>query len=195
MKYRTSYGQNLLKHSLEVATIAGIIAEEIGENVVLAKRAGFLHDIGKVISQEYEGPHALTGGELLRKFGENEIVIHAVQSHHGDIKQETPLDAIVQVADTLSATRPGARREDLENYIKRMEELERIASSVPGVKKAFVVQAGREVRILVNPEEVSEETSQKIARDVAKIIEESLVYPGIIKVTVVRETRYIEYAK
>ncbi|MGB9769170.1 MULTISPECIES: ribonuclease Y [Caldisericum] len=195
MKYRTSYGQNLLKHSLEVATIAGIIAQEIGENVILAKRAGFLHDIGKVISQEYEGPHALTGGELLRKFGENEAVIHAVQSHHGDIKQETALDVIVQVADTLSATRPGARREDLENYIKRMEELERIASSVHGVKKAFVVQAGREVRILVNPEEVDEETSQKIAKDVARTIEESLVYPGIIKVTVVREIRYVEYAK
>uniref|UniRef100_A0A7C4TXI9 Ribonuclease Y n=1 Tax=Caldisericum exile TaxID=693075 RepID=A0A7C4TXI9_9BACT len=195
MKYRTSYGQNLLKHSLEVATIAGIIAEELGENVVLAKRAGFLHDIGKVVSQEYEGPHALAGGELLKKFGENESVIHAVQAHHNDIKMETALDVIVQVSDILSATRPGARREDLENYIKRMEELEHIASTVPGVKKAFVVQAGRELRILVNPEEVDEETSQKIAKDVAKNIEESLVYPGIIKVTVVRETRYIEYAK
>lgn len=195
MKYRTSYGQNLLKHSLEVALIAGKLAEELSENVVLAKRAGLLHDIGKVLQQEIEGPHAIIGGEFLKKYGENERVVHAVQAHHGDIKQDTVLDVIVQVADTLSATRPGARREDLENYIKRMEELEKIATSVQGVKKAFVVQAGREVRILVNPEEVSEEASLKIARDVAKTIEESIVYPGVIKVTVVRETRYIEYAK
>ncbi|MBP8612387.1 MAG: ribonuclease Y [Candidatus Atribacteria bacterium] len=195
MKYRTSYGQNLLKHSIEVSTIAGILAEELGDNVVLAKRAGLLHDIGKVVAQETEGPHAIVGGEILRKFGESDPVVHAVQAHHDDIKQETVLDVIIQVADTLSATRPGARRENLESYIKRMEELERIANSVPGVKKAFIVQAGREIRILVNPDELSEEAAMKTAKDVSKMIEDSLVYPGIIKVTVVRETRYVEYAK
>ncbi|MGB9695036.1 MAG: ribonuclease Y [Caldisericaceae bacterium] len=195
MKFRTSYGQNLLQHSLEVAVIAGIIAEELGENVVLAKRAGLLHDVGKVITAESEGPHAIVGGDILRKLGENEAVVHAVQAHHNDIKQETVLDAIIQVADTLSATRPGARRENLETYIKRMEELEKIASSIQGVKKAFVVQAGREIRIIVNPEEIHEEEAFKISHDIAKKIEQEMVYPGIIKVTVVRETRYIDYAK
>jgi ribonuclease Y len=195
MRFRTSYGQNLLQHSLEASVIAGIIAEEIGENVVLAKRAGLLHDIGKVITSENEGPHAIIGGDLLKKLGENEIVVHAVQAHHNDIKQETVLDAIIQVADTLSATRPGARRENLEAYIKRMEELEKIASSIQGVKKAFVVQAGREIRIIVNPDEIKEEEAFRISHDIAKKIEQEMVYPGIIKVTVVRETRYIDYAK
>ncbi len=195
MKFRTSYGQNLLKHSLEAAIVAGIIASEIGENVLFAKRAGLLHDIGKVITAESEGPHAMVGGEILKKLGENDAVVHAVQAHHNDIKAETVLDAIIQVADTLSATRPGARRENLETYIKRMEELEGIASSVQGVKKAYVVQAGREIRIIVNPEDIQEEEALKISHDIAKKIEQDMVYPGIIKVTVVRETRYIDYAK
>jgi len=195
MKFRTSYGQNLLQHSIETAHIAGIIAGELGENVTLAKRAGLLHDIGKVAASEVEGPHAVIGSEILKRFGENETVIHAVKAHHNDVKPETVLDVIIQVADTLSATRPGARRENLETYIKRMESLEKIASSITGVKKAFVVQAGREVRIIVNPEEIGEESAYKISHDIAKKIEEEVVYPGVIKITVVRETRYIDYAK
>ena len=195
MKFRTSYGQNLLQHSIEVAHIANIIASEIGENVTLATRAGLLHDIGKVAASEIEGPHAVIGSEILKKFGENELIVHAVKAHHNDVKPETVLDAIIQVADTLSATRPGARRENLEMYIKRMEALEKIASSISGVKKAFVVQAGREVRIIVNPEEIGEESAYKISHDIAKKIEEEVVYPGVIKITVVRETRYIDYAK
>jgi ribonuclease Y len=195
MRFRTSYGQNLLQHSIEVANIAGVLASELGENVILAKRAGLLHDIGKVLSSDLEGPHAIVGGDILRRHGENDEVVHSVQAHHNDIKQETVLDVIIQVADTLSATRPGARRENLETYIKRMEDLERIATSVQGVKKAFVVQAGREIRIMVNPEEINEDIALKISHDVAKKIEEEVIYPGIIKVTVVRETRYIDYAK
>ena len=195
MKFRTSYGQNLLQHSIEVAHIANIIASEIGENVTLATRAGLLHDIGKVATSEIEGPHAVIGSEILKRFGENELIVHAVKAHHNDVKPETVLDVIIQVADTLSATRPGARRENLEMYIKRMEALEKIASSISGVKKAFVVQAGREVRIIVNPEEIGEESAYKISHDIAKKIEEEVVYPGVIKITVVRETRYIDYAK
>jgi len=195
MKFRTSYGQNLLQHSIEAAHIANIIASEIGENVTLATRAGLLHDIGKVATSEIEGPHAVIGSEILKRFGENELIVHAVKAHHNDVKPETVLDAIIQVADTLSATRPGARRENLEMYIKRMEALEKIASSISGVKKAFVVQAGREVRIIVNPEEIGEESAYKISHDIAKKIEEEVVYPGVIKITVVRETRYIDYAK
>lgn len=195
MKFRTSYGQNLLQHSIEAAHIANIIASEIGENVTLATRAGLLHDIGKVATSEIEGPHAVIGSEILKKFGENELIVHAVKAHHNDVKPETVLDVIIQVADTLSATRPGARRENLEMYIKRMEALEKIASSISGVKKAFVVQAGREVRIIVNPEEIGEESAYKISHDIAKKIEEEVVYPGVIKITVVRETRYIDYAK
>jgi len=195
MKFRTSYGQNLLQHSIEAAHIANIIASEIGENVTLATRAGLLHDIGKVAASEIEGPHAVIGSEILKRFGENELIVHAVKAHHNDVKPETVLDVIIQVADTLSATRPGARRENLEMYIKRMEALEKIASSISGVKKAFVVQAGREVRIIVNPEEIGEESAYKISHDIAKKIEEEVVYPGVIKITVVRETRYIDYAK
>ncbi|PIX28886.1 MAG: ribonuclease Y [Caldiserica bacterium CG_4_8_14_3_um_filter_35_18] len=195
MKFRTSYGQNLLQHSIEVAHIANIIASEIGENVTLATRAGLLHDIGKVAASEIEGPHAVIGSEILKRFGENELIVHAVKAHHNDVKPETVLDVIIQVADTLSATRPGARRENLDTYIKRMEALEKIASSISGVKKAFVVQAGREVRIIVNPEEIGEESAYKISHDIAKKIEEEVVYPGVIKITVVRETRYIDYAK
>ncbi len=195
MKFRTSYGQNLLKHSIEVATIAGTLASEMGENPVLARRAGLLHDIGKVMASEIEGPHALIGADLLKQYNENPLVVHAVAAHHNEVKPETVLDVIIQVADTVSATRPGARREDLELYIKRLEDIEKIAMSVEGVIKAYVVQAGREVRIMVNPGEVGEENALKISHDVAKQIEEKVVYPGIIKVTVVRETRYIDYAK
>ncbi len=195
MKFRTSYGQNLLQHSLETATIAGIIASELNENVAFAKRAGLLHDIGKVMSSEVEGPHAIVGSDILRRYGENDVIVHAVAAHHNDIKPENVIDVIIQVSDTLSATRPGSRRENLETYIKRMEDLEKIASSVPGVKKAFVVQAGREIRIIVNPEEINEDDALKISHDIAKKIEEEVIYPGVIKVTVVRETRYIEYAK
>ncbi len=195
MRFRTSYGQNLLQHSIEVATISGIIASELNEDPAEAKRAGLLHDIGKVLSADIEGPHAITGGDILKRYGEKDMIVHAVQSHHDEIKQETVLDAIVQIADVLSATRPGARRENIEAYIKRMEELEKIATSVHGVRKAFVVQAGREIRIMVNPEEVDEELANKMAHDVAKKIEEEIVYPGVIKVTIIRETRYTEYAK
>lgn len=195
MRFRTSYGQNLLQHSIEVAIIAGIIASELHEDPVVAKRTGLLHDIGKVLSSDMEGPHAIIGGDILKRYGEDETIVHAVQAHHNEIKQETVLDTIIQIADTLSATRPGARRENIEAYIKRMEELEKIASSVPGVRKAFVVQAGREIRIMVNPEEINEEVAFKMAHDVAKKIEEEIVYPGIIKVTIIRETRYTEYAK
>ena len=197
MKFRTSFGQNLLQHSIESAMIASILASELGENVTLAKRAAFLHDIGKVMSSEIEGPHALIGADLLKRYGENPLVVHAVAAHHNDdgVKAESVLDMIVQIADTLSATRPGARRENLEMYIKRLEEIEKIAYSVPGIKKAFVVQAGREVRIMVNPTEVDETIALKISHDVAKKIEQEVVYPGIIKVTVVRETRYTDYAK
>ncbi len=195
MKFRTSFGQNLLQHSIESAMIASILASELGENVTLAKRAAFLHDIGKVMGSEIEGPHALIGADLLKRYGENPLVVHAVAAHHNEVKPENVLDTIVQIADTLSATRPGARRENLEMYIKRLEEIEKIASSVPGIKKAFVVQAGREVRIMVNPTEVDETIALKISHDVAKKIEQEVVYPGIIKVTVVRETRYTDYAK
>ncbi len=195
MKFRTSYGQNLMRHSIETATIAGILASELGENIALAKRAGLLHDIGKVMASEIEGPHALIGADLLKRYGENPAVVHAVAAHHNEVKPETVLDVIIQISDTLSATRPGARRENLEMYIKRLEEIEKIAMSVPGIKKAFVVQAGREVRIMVNPSEVNEELAAKISHDVAKKIEEEVVYPGIIRVTVVRETRYTDYAK
>jgi len=195
MKFRTSYGQNLLRHSIEVATIAGALASELGENPVLARRAGLLHDIGKVMASEIEGPHALIGADLLKRYNENPVVVHAVAAHHNEVKPETVLDAIIQVADTVSATRPGARRENLELYIKRLEDIEKIATSVKGVKKAYVVQAGREVRIMVNPEDIDEGNALKVSHDVAKQIEEEVVYPGVIKVTVVRETRYIDYAK
>ncbi len=195
MKFRTSFGQNLLRHSIETATISEILAAELGENVTLAKRAGFLHDIGKVMGSEIEGPHALIGADLLKRYGENPLVVHAVAAHHNEVKPETVIDVIVQIADTLSATRPGARRENLEMYIKRLEEIEKIAMSVPGIRKAFVVQAGREVRIMANPIEVNEDLAAKISHDIAKKIEEEVVYPGIIKVTVVRETRYTDYAK
>ena len=195
LRYRTSYAQNVLQHSVEVAFLAGIMASELGLDPKLAKRAGLLHDIGKAVDHEVEGPHAVIGAELARKYGEGEPVIHAIHAHHEDVKPETVLAVLVQAADALSGARPGARREMLETYVKRLQDLERIAKSFPGVQKSYAIQAGREIRIMVESAKVSDEESVLLARDVAKRIEEELSYPGQIKVTVIRETRAVEYAK
>lgn len=195
LKYRTSYGQNVLNHSIEVSQLAGIMAEELGFDSKLAKRAGLLHDIGKSIDHEMEGTHVEIGVELLKKFKENDVVINAVQAHHGDVEPLTMEAVLVQAADAISASRPGARRETLEAYIKRLEKLEEIADSFEGVDKSFAIQAGREVRIMVKPENISDDEMVVMARDVAKRIEDEMEYPGQIKVNVVRETRAIEYAK
>ncbi len=195
LKYRTSYGQNVLNHSLEVSYIAGLIASEIGADVKLAKRAGLLHDIGKAIDHEYEGTHVQLGVEFAKKYKENEGVVHAIQAHHGDVEAKTVVASIVQAADAISAARPGARRENIENYIKRLEKLEEIATSFEGVDSSFAIQAGREIRIMVKPEVVNDDKMVLIARDVVKKIEEELEYPGQIKVHVVRESRAIDFAK
>jgi ribonuclease Y len=195
LKYRTSYGQNILAHSIEAAFIAANIASELKLPAGPAKRAAFLHDIGKAVDYEIEGSHAIIGSDILTKAGEPEQIAHAVAAHHSDTPMESVLDVIVQVADALSASRPGARRESVESYIKRLEKLEAIANSVPGIKKAFAIQAGRELRILVEPDEVNESLAAKIALDVARKVELEVSYPGQVKVTVVRETRYSEYAK
>jgi ribonuclease Y len=195
LKYRTSYGQNVLAHSVEVAFIAANIAAELKLPAGPAKRAGFLHDIGKAVDYEVEGPHALIGSDILNKSGEPENIVHAVAAHHDDVPMETVLDVIVHVADALSASRPGARRESVESYIKRLDKLESIANSIPGIKKSYAIQAGRELRILVEPDEVDESLAAKIAMDVARKVELEVSYPGQIKVTVVRETRYSDYAK
>ncbi len=195
LKYRTSYGQNVLAHSVEAAFIAANIASELKLPAGPAKRAGFLHDIGKAVDYEIEGPHALIGSDILNKSGEPESIVHAVAAHHSDVPMETVLDVIVHVADALSASRPGARRESVESYIKRLEKLESIANSIPGIKKSYAIQAGRELRILVEPDEVDESLAAKIAMDVARKVELEVSYPGQIKVTVVRETRYSDYAK
>ncbi|MFQ9915595.1 MAG: ribonuclease Y [Flavonifractor plautii] len=195
MRYRTSYGQNVLNHSIEVSHIAGLLAAEIGANVAEAKRAGLLHDLGKSIDHEVEGSHVTIGVELARKYHESEAVIHAIHAHHNDVEPQTVVACLVQAADAISAARPGARRENLENYIKRLEKLEEITSSFPGVEKSFAIQAGREVRIMVKPEVVSEDQMVLLARDIAKKIEEELEYPGQIKVNLLRETKAIEYAK
>lgn len=195
LKYRTSYGQNVLNHSIEVSQLAGIMAEELGFDPKLAKRAGLLHDIGKAIDHEIEGTHVEIGVDILKKYKENNAVINAVQAHHGDVEPLTMEAVLVQAADAISASRPGARRESLENYIKRLEKLEEIADSFDGVEKSFAIQAGREVRILVKPESIDEDKMTIMARDVAKRIEEEMDYPGQIKVNVIRETRAIEYAK
>ena len=195
MHYRTSYGQNVLNHSIEVSHIAGLLAAEIGANVAEAKRAGLLHDLGKSIDHEVEGSHVTIGVELARKYRESEGVIHAIQAHHNDVEPKTIVACLVQAADAISAARPGARRENLENYIKRLEMLEEITSSFPGVEKSFAIQAGREVRIMVKPEVVSEDQMVLLARDIAKKIEDELEYPGQIKVHLLRETKAIEYAK
>ncbi len=195
LKYRTSYGQNILQHSKEVAYIAAFMAHELGANVKIAKRAALLHDIGKAIDKEVEGTHVEIGVDLLRRFGESEEVIHAVEAHHGDVEPKTVEAVIVQSADALSAARPGARREILESYIRRLEKLEEIASSFEGVQKSYAIQAGREIRVIVNSDLVDDDKIYWLSKEIAKRIEEELDYPGQIKVTIIRETRAVEYAR
>jgi ribonuclease Y len=195
LKYRTSYGQNVYNHSLEVAHLSGIMASELGVDPVLARRAGLLHDIGKALDHEIEGSHVEIGVDTARKYKEHADVIHAIEAHHGDVEAHTVVACLVQAADAISAARPGARRENLENYIKRLEKLEGIANSFPGVEKSFAIQAGREIRIMVRPDEINDDAMVLVARDIVKKIEEELEYPGQIKVHVIRESRSIEYAK
>jgi ribonuclease Y len=195
LKFRTSFAQNVFQHSLEVAFLAGAMAAELGLNIKQAKRAGLLHDIGKAIDHEVEGAHALIGAELARKYGENPKIVHAIAAHHDDEKPQSVLAILIQAADALSAARPGARREMLETYVKRLEDLERIAYSFPGVSKAYALQAGREIRVMVENEEISDADAVMLSRDIARKIENELTYPGQIKVTVIRETRVVDYAK
>ncbi len=195
LRFRTSYGQNVLKHSIEVAHVAGLLAAELGVDVMMAKRAGLLHDLGKSVDHEVEGSHVSIGVDLAKKYKENEEIIHAIHAHHGDVEPRTVIACIVQAADAISAARPGARRENLENYIKRLEKLEEIATSFSGVERSYAIQAGREVRIIVKPDEVNDDELIILSRELAKKIESELEYPGQIKVHLIRETRAIDYAK
>jgi len=195
MRFRTSYGQNALKHSIEVAQLSGLLAGEIGVDVKLAKRAGLLHDIGKSIDHEMEGSHVQIGVDLCKRYKESAIVINAVEAHHGDVEPESLIACIVQAADTISAARPGARRETLETYTNRLKQLEDITNSFKGVDKSFAIQAGREIRVMVVPEVVSDADMVLMARDISKQIEDQMEYPGQIKVSVIRESRAVDYAK
>ncbi|WP_350455246.1 ribonuclease Y [Slackia heliotrinireducens] len=195
LRYRTSYGQSVLNHSLEVAYLCGVMASELGLDPAPAKRAGLLHDIGKAIDHEVEGPHALIGGDLARRFGERPEIVHAIEAHHNDIETNSVIDVLVQAADAVSAARPGARKESLESYIKRLEKFEEIANAHPGVERTYAMQAGREIRVMVAPEQVDEAASVVLAHDIAKQIEDEMQYPGQVKVVVIRESRAIDYAK
>ena len=194
-KYRTSYGQNVLNHSIEVAHIAGLLASELGIDVAMAKRAGLLHDLGKAIDHEVEGSHVQLGADLAKKYKENAVVVNAIEAHHGDVEPKTIIAVLVQAADAISAARPGARRENVENYIRRLQKLEELTGTWPGVDKAYAIQAGREIRIMVKPEVVTEDNMILMARDIAKKIEQELEYPGQIKVNVIRETKAVDFAK
>jgi ribonuclease Y len=195
LKYRTSYAQNVLQHSLEVCYLCGIMAAELGLNEKHARRAGLLHDIGKAVDHEAEGVHALIGADLVKRYGESSKVVHAVAAHHEDVPMESILAILVQAADTLSGARPGARREMLETYIKRLEDLEKVARSFNGISKSYAIQAGREIRLIVESDKVSDEEAALLSREVAKKIENELTYPGQVKVMVIRETRAVEYAR
>jgi ribonuclease Y len=195
LKYRTSYGQNVLNHCIETARLAALLAAEIGANVAESKKGGLLHDIGKAVDHEVEGPHALIGGDIARRYGINSVVANCIAAHHQEVEQESTEATVVQIADAISASRPGARGESLDNYIKRLDDLQQIALSFPGVERCFAIQAGREIRILVRPEDIDDLASSRLARDVVRRIEEQLQYPGQIKVTVIRETRAVDYAR
>ena len=195
LRFRTSFGQNVLRHSIEVSLLSGVLADELGVDSMTAKRAGLLHDIGKALTQEAEGTHIQLGVEVAKKYRESRDVIHAIEAHHGDVEPTTTIAFIVQAADAISAARPGARREDVENYIKRLQKLEELANDFQGVEKTFAIQAGREIRVMVKPDAVTDDGMIILARDIAKKIEETMEYPGQIKVNLIRESRVTDFAK